>query len=240
MKLAKTVAFGLVLGLGSAAWADDAPAPAPALPDTDYVYDAVWAGMPGGQVEVALKPEGAAGCYRYTSVARPTAMVKMLYGSANQASLFCLKDGRIRSHHFETVVSGNDKLSYHLDFDWDKHSVDDGAGQVREIPDDAIDSLALEQAVRLWVIAHAGDAAAPVAEFTMVDHKNLTHYQFKLNGHEQVQTPAGTFDALVMERVDNPNKLGRFWIAPELGYTLVKSQTRSGSVGVVEMTLVKK
>ena len=66
-------------------------APDIGLPNLDYTYNGDAMGMSLGEVRIALKPEGAAGCYRYTNTSNPSGLVKMLYGSANQTSLFCLK-----------------------------------------------------------------------------------------------------------------------------------------------------
>ncbi|MDR3415983.1 MAG: DUF3108 domain-containing protein [Nevskia sp.] len=220
----------------SAVRADGAPAP---LPNLDYRYDAHWGGLDVGQVEIALKPDGGQGCYRYTNVSNPTGLVRALYGAPNQTSLFCVRDGRIQSRRFESSLPGDDKQSYTLDFDWDKHTVTDGKGQVRSIPDDAVDSFALQQAVRLWVLAHAGDASPPEAAFTMVDGKNLTHYRFRFSGHQKVDTPAGSFDTLLMERIDNPDKIGRFWLAPDRGYMPVRIETKNGGKPMVGMELAK-
>lgn len=225
----------LLLGFAGAANSDNPPV----LPSLDLVYSASFGGLGVGSVEVTLKPEGDPGCYRYTNTSSPSALVRALYGSPNQTSLFCVRDGRIRSRHFESILPGDDKQSYKLDFDWTRHTVTDQLGQSRDIPDDAIDSFALEQAVRLWVLAHANDEKPPVAEFTMVDHKNLTHYQFRFGGHQQVQVPAGTFDTLLMERIDNPDKVGRFWLAPDRGYLPAKIETRNGGRPTVQMVLVK-
>jgi hypothetical protein len=214
--------------------ADDAP-----LPALDLRYDARWGSVDVGEVHIGLRPEGAPGCYKYTNVSHPTPLVRMLYGSPDQTSLFCLRDGRIRTLHFASELPGDDRQSYTLDFDWDKHTVTDNHGQVRPIPDDAIDSFALQQAVRQWVQVHAGDAAPPLAEFTMVDNKNLTHYKFHFAGVAPVDTPAGHFKALLMDRVDNPDKLGRFWLAPERGYMPVRTETRNGNKPVVTMVLVQ-
>ena len=104
----------------------------------------------------------------------------------------------------------------------------DENGVVREIPTEAVDSFALPQAVRLWVAKHAHDAEPQVAEFTMVDRKNLTYYQLKISGRETVKTPAGKFDAILLERIDNPNKIGRFWLAAERDWMPVKIETKSG------------
>jgi hypothetical protein len=209
----------------------------PVLPPLDLRYAATWGSMDVGEVQVALKPEGDPGCYRYTNTSHPTALVRMLYGSPDQASVFCLSAGKVRTRHFESVLPGDDRQSYALDFDWDKHTVTDNRGQVRPIPDDAVDSFALQQAVRLWVQAHATDAAPPLAEFTMVDAKNLTHYKFRFGGKVPLDTPAGHFEALLMERIDNPDKLGRFWLAPERGYMPVRTETRNGNKPMVTLVL---
>ena len=231
--------LALLLGAGAAVSAQADTAAAAPLSNLDYSYSASWGGMGVGQVEVSLRPEGAAGCYKYTNTSNPSALVRALYGSPNQTSLFCLKDGHIRSQHFESVLQGDDKQSYKLDFDWNKHTVTDENGQVRTIPDDAVDSFALQQAVRLWIQAHAGDSTPPTAEFTMVDNKNLTHYQFKFSGHQKIDTPAGSFDTLLMERIDNPDKQGRFWLAPDRGYMPVKIETKNGGKPMVSMVLTK-
>jgi hypothetical protein len=216
------------------------PAAAP-LPDFQYRYDGSWGGMDVGQVQIELKPDAAPGCYLYTDTSHPTAMVRLLYGSPDQTSRFCVKDGRIRSQHFESILPGDDKQSYKLDFDWDKHMVTDNKGGVRPIPDDAIDSFALQQAVRLWVVAHVDASGEPkeIAEFTMVDSKNLTHYQFKFKGREKAETPAGTFDTILMERIDNPEKIGRFWLAPDHQYMPVKIETKNGGKPAVDLVLAK-
>jgi hypothetical protein len=210
---------------------------APILPLLHFRYDVSWGGMSVGQMEISLKPHGDPGCYRYRAISHPSALAALLYGSPNQTSLFCVKDGQLRSQHFESVLPSDDKQSYTLDFDWDKRSVTDNHGRVRDIPADAIDSFALQQAVRLWVVAHVRDPQPPIAEFTMVDNKNLTHYRFKLAGREPVETPAGKFMAIRLERIDNPNKIGRFWLAPEHDYMPVVIETKNGNKPTVRMEL---
>lgn len=225
-----------------AAAAPEAAPAAPAKPVLgafDHRYDTSWGGFGVGQMQVKLNPEGEPGCYRYDATSHPNALVASLYGSPNQTSLFCIKDGRILSQHFSSVLPGDDKQSYTLDFDWTARTVKDEAGKSRDIPDDAIDSFALQQAVRLWVMSHAGDASPPLAEFTMVDQKNLTHYKFKLAGKETVQTPAGPFDTVRLERIDNPDKIGRFWLAQRLDWMPVVIETRNGGKPMVRMALVR-
>ena len=235
---AATSTAGPASGAVEAATGNSARA-ADALPPIEVRYAVSWGGLGVGKIDVALKPDVPGGCYAYTAISHPTALARSLYGAPNESSQFCVKDGRVRSKHFNSLLPGDEKQSYSLNFDWDKHTATDENGLTRSIPPDAVDSFALQQAVRLWVSAHAKDAQPPVAEFDMVDRKNLTHYQFKLVGHESVETPAGTFDALKMERIDNPNKEGHFWLAAERDYMPVKIETRSGNKPAVTMLLSK-
>lgn len=229
MKLLSAVA-ALLLSLG--ARAADAP-----LPELNLVYAVQYAGFNAGEADITLKAQGAAGCYRYDTRTRPSGFVKALFGSPNQYSEFCVADGVVRSQRYESVLDDDAEQSYRLDFDYANRQVIDENGRVREIPSEAVDSFSLQQAVRLWVAKHANDAEPPIARFTMVDRKNLTYYQLKISGRETVKTPAGKFDAILLERIDNPNKVGRFWLAAERDWMPVKIETRSGKKPSLVMSL---
>lgn len=237
-----TVALLLAITLMFApVWAGDKAA---SLPSFDYRYDVSWGVIGVGTLDLRLQPQpGHSGCYHYSTTTDPNMLVQMVYGAPSQYSDFCLVDGQVRSQHFESKLPGDDKQSYTLDFDWAGHTVTDGNGQSRTIPDDAVDSLALQQAVRLWVLAHLpsadADADPQTARFTMVDNKHLTHYQFRFAGHKAIDTPAGHFDTLLMERIDTPGKIGRFWLAPSRGYMPVKSETKIGGKPAVTLVLDK-
>lgn len=215
-----------------AAAAVDAP-----LPVLNLVYSVNYGGIGAGEADVSLKPDAKAGCYIYETKTRPVGFIKMLFGSPNQISRFCVEGGVVRSQRFESVLQKDDEQSYVLDFDYAKRQVTDENGAVREIPAEAVDSFALQQAVRLWVAKHAADSSPPIAEFTMVDRKNLTHYQLKLAGRETIKTPAGDFDTIRLERIDNPDKVGRFWLAAERDWMPVKIQTKSGNKPTAVLTL---
>ncbi len=235
MTLIDKIGFASMLFCTSwSAQSADAP-----LPKLDYVYAVSWSGISVGDADVSLKPDAQDGCYLYTTITKPVGFIKALYGSPNQSSRFCVEDGRVRSQRFESVLEGDDKQSYTLSFDYAKHLVTDENGAKREIPDDAVDSFSLQQAVRLWAAAHAKDETPPIASFTMVDSRNFTHYQFRIAGRETVQTPAGNFETVKMERVDSPDKIGRFWLAPERDYMPVKIETKNGGKPAVQLVLKK-
>lgn len=55
------------------------------------------------------------------------------------------------------------------------------------------------------------------------DDKREKHYQFKVTGREQLTVPAGTFETIKLERIrKNKKRLTEFWVAPELGYLLIR------------------
>lgn len=224
--------------------AQTAPPDTSALPSFNYHYNVSWGAIGVGTLDLSLKPQvDHAGCYRYATTTAPNALVAMFYGAPSQSSDFCIVDDHVRSQHFVSKLPGDDKQSYTLDFDWSRHQVVDENSNRRDIPDDAVDSLALQQAVRLWVLDHRAELNAStqslIAKFTMVDNKHLTHYQFKFGGEQKIDTPAGHFDTLLMDRVDTPGKIGRFWLAPSRGYMPVKSETKIGGKPAVTMALAK-
>ncbi|GAC1627446.1 MAG: DUF3108 domain-containing protein [Nevskia sp.] len=231
-----TAAYSFALALAAISGAQAADA---ALPALDVTYAVNWSGLGVGDAAVSLKPDAQSGCYVYTSTTKPVGFIRALYGSPNESSRFCVRDGRIRSQRFESVLEGDDKQSYTLAFDYAKHQVTDENGASREIPDEAVDSFSLQQAVRLWAAAHAKDENPPVGEFTMVDRKNFTHYKFRFAGRETLQTPAGSFDTVKIERIDNPEKIGRFWLAPERDYMPVRIETRNGNKPPLVLSLKK-
>ncbi|HEU0195953.1 MAG TPA: DUF3108 domain-containing protein [Nevskiaceae bacterium] len=210
----------------------------PVLPSFDDRFSVKWNGISAGDMQVRLQAQaGQPGCYVDRATTDPNVLAKAIYGAPQQTSVFCVVDGHIQTHTYRYEVPGRSQDSYSLSFDWKHHTVTDGHGKVRTIPDDAIDSLALQQAVRLWLLKHAKDAKPPEAHFTLVDDHHLTHYRFKLAGRHIVDTPAGRFDAWLMERVDNPDKVGKYWIAPARNYLPVASETRNSSAAVLTTML---
>lgn len=232
MKLSRVAAVLSLLVLACGARAADAP-----LPELNLVYSVQYAGIGAGETDITLRPDTAPGCYRYEATTRPSGFVQALFGAPSQSSRFCVADGVVRSQRFESVLENDDEQSYRLEFDYARNVVTDENGRVRTIPAEAVDSFSIQQAVRLWVARHANDAKPPIARFTMVDRKNLTYYQLRIVGREKVRTPAGRFDTILLERIDNPNKVGRYWLAETRDWMPVKIETRSGKKPSLVMAL---
>lgn len=59
--------------------------------------------------------------------------------------------------------------------------------------------------------------------FSIIEHKQVNHWDIFVIGEEILQTPLGKFQTLKLEhRMDNNNRVTQFWVAKELDYILVK------------------
>jgi Protein of unknown function (DUF3108). len=230
------LAIGMLLACSMARAAE------PVLPKIDLFYDVEVAGIGVGQAEFRLTPEKAhADCYQYVSATHPIGVVRLLLGEPVQQSWFCLRDGRIVPQRAESNGGGND---YRLDFHWsatgEAGEVVDAHGGKRKVPAGAVDAVSLPQAVRLWVIAHVDDAHPPEGRFVMVDDHSIQTDRFRIAGQAQVQVPAGRFDTVLVERVDDPHKVAKFWLAPKVDYMPVRAEQKNGGAPTIVMRLARR
>lgn len=203
----------------------------PRLPELHLKYAVTWRGMGLGSAVITLKPQGDADCYRYESLSEPSGLVRMFYGKPHEISEFCVRGGRIVPRRFEFRSPKDD--SFTLEFDAAAGKVRGGAKGERDLPANAQDRFAIQQAVRLWVLEHHDSAPGAVtAEFAMVDDRRIRTYRFAITGRERVEVPAGRFDdAVLVQRVDDPKKTTKFWLAPSHDYMPVKvEQVKKGKV----------
>ena len=222
----------LPLALLALALAGAAVAAEPKLPELRLRYAAQWNGITLGDITVTLAPAEQADCYRYESHADPVGMVRMFYGKPRERSDFCVAGGKVVPKRFE-YERGRD--SFTLEFDTAAGKVRDGTGREREIPPNAQDRFGLQQAVRLWAVANQNRAQGASVEFALVDDERVRAYRFAITGRERVELPAGAFDTVKIERVDNPNRISRYWIAPDVDWMPVKVE--SGKNGQIQLRM---
>ncbi len=204
-------------------------------------YAVEWTGISLGEGTISLTPDGQ-GCYRYSSTTRPIALVRWTYGSPREESFFCVNEGRVVPLHFEYVNERRESDGFRLDFDWRLNEVKalkNGVMTVRDLPENAFDRFVIREAVRLWVIRHVAGAAPAQAEFTLVDDDRMKAYRFAIAGAETVQTPAGSFETLRVDRTDDPRRPFHYWLAPSRDYVPVKLEhVKKGKVEL-RMTLLR-
>ena len=227
---------GLILLLlvlaGQAAFADE-----PKLPELSLTYRVTWNGIGLGDASITLKPEGGANCYRYESQTHPVGLVRMFYGKPHEVSNFCVSDGKVVPKRFEYVRSRSDSFS--LEFDAASGKVRDGNGAEREIPPNAQDRFGMHQAVRLWVLSRLKekDPGAEQFKVAQVDDKRVREYTMAITGRESIEIDAGRFDCILVQRVDDPSKSSKFWIAPARDYMPVMVEQLRGGKADLRMEL---
>ena len=73
----------------------------------------------------------------------------------------------------------------------------------------------------------------------MVDDDRVKTYRFAVIGRERIETAAGSFETLRVERVDDPRKSYRYWLAPSRDYVPVKIEHLKDGKVELRMNLLK-
>lgn len=204
-------------------------------------YQVEWSGVSLGEGTISLERDGE-NCYHYVSRTNPIALVRWTYGSPREESRFCVRDGRLIPQHFRYINDKREDDSFRLDFDWRSGQVKalkGGVMTVRDVPEEAYDRFVIREAVRLWVIDHVEGDGPAEREFVMVDDDRIKAYRFAIGGEETVETPAGTFETVRVDRVGDPKREAHYWLAPTRDYVPVKLEQLRKGKPELRMTLLR-
>jgi hypothetical protein len=206
----------------------------PRLPEFTATYTVSWNNISLGDATMTLKAASAPDCYVYESVTNPVGVVRMFYGSPHDVSEFCVSGGKVVPKKFQYIKSKGSDENFTLEFDMAKGKVRDASGTERDIPAIAQDRFGMHQAVRLWLLARLKekDPGAEPYDVAQVDDKKIRQYRFAITGKETIEIPAGKFETILIQRVDDPKKTAKFWIAPGRDYMPVKVEQIRGSTEV--------
>lgn len=226
MKFLKLLSLCISLCAMQAAAAAEEKSPAePLLKPYSATYSVGWGRNVLGEGVITLSADGDPDCYRFESRTHPIAPVRWFYGSPRETSLFCVRDGQIRPKRFEYFNDKREKDNFTLDFDWFQRKVKTlyrGELTQRDLPEAAYDRFVIQLAGRLWAQQQQDKAQPEPLELVMIDDDRIATYRFVIAGLEKVETPAGRFEALRVDRVDRKDKSLHSWLAPERDYLPVK------------------
>jgi hypothetical protein len=218
------MALGLMLVVGSIS-AADAAQPTP----SDHTYLLTRGMMTLGEARFTLGRQQNPNCWRYEYHAKPSGLARLFLGDVSERSDFCMADGKVLSQSFDFKRADKSKDDFSLRFDWEDGVVRSSAGEMRPLETGMVDRLAMQIAVQTWVIDRKGQPGPEQFSVTKVEDERVKTYTFAITGREQVQTPAGTFDTVRVERVNDKKKSTVFWLAPARGYAAVRvQQTKDG------------
>lgn len=202
-----------------------------APPRADYVLER--GRMTLGSAQFTLAPIEGAECYRYEYRATPQGLARLFIGEVRETSEFCMEDGALRSRGFVYARADKPEEDFSLSFDWARGVARSSRGPELALTAESIDRLALQLAVQRWVAARKGEPGAEEFAITKVEDDRAKTYRFVIRARETVQVPAGRFETVRVERVDDASRSTRSWLAPALGYQPVKlEQLKDGEVQV--------
>ena len=185
-----------------------------------------------GTLSFQLKPGDKSDCYVYSGQGQPSTLVSMLVGNLSDTSRFCVtEDGKIQPQYFRHHEEGAPNDSYTLQFDWQDGTVRyqnrDGNIRVMALPQTATDPLSLQVAARMWVSNAEDPKQLPNRDFTLVDEDEIKAYTLAVKPGGTISVPAGRFDTVIVERVDDKDETLRFWLARYADWIPVRVQHES-------------
>ena len=198
------------------------PLPATALPEFDALYDFERGRMTIGETRIRLE-RTQDDIYRYTSHSEATGFIKLFVDDViEEESVFHFENGKFRAVTYDYRHSGSSKnRDESIAYNWK-----DNVAQVNyrghessiELEPGALDRFLLQLAIS---VDASRDALPRV--YRIIDNGRIKEYELKITREERVRTPAGEFDTVRVERVDNTrDKSLKLWLAPELGYLPVR------------------
>lgn len=194
-----------------------------------------------GTTRFSLARDGGNDCYVFRGEANPNAVVRVFVGQVIDESRFCIEDGTVRPQRFSHHMEGNAEDSYSLEFDWSQHEVtyrsEAGDSKVMPLGDSAFDPLSIQFAARRWVAGAANPNAAGERDFALIDEKKQKTYRLRASDGGRIKTAAGRYDTLKIERVDDPKRGLRFWLAREADWIPVQVEHEKPKTGVFRMQL---
>jgi len=214
------------------------PTAASVLDPFEARYEVSRGGVSLGQARFSLSAWGDSGCLAYKGVAEPNAFIRLFIGKVVDESYFC-PDGEagVRPHHFRHVETSDEADSYTLDFDWSAGEVTYNEDKTFDAPAGGVDPFLLQLSARLWLENAETAAEAGEREFTIVDEDEIKTYRLAVTTGGKIETPAGTYETIKLERIDDPDRQLIFWAAPALDFLPIQVERHKKDDPVIRMRL---
>lgn len=190
-----------------------------------------------GEARFWLKPHGEPGCWRYQYVAEPSGLARLFIGEVSERSDFCVVDNELRSQSFEFKRADKSEDNFSLAFNWKDGTVRSSGGEMRALEAGMVDRLAMQIVLQNWVIDRQGQPGPEEITVRKIENKKVHAYRFRIASRETLQTSAGKLETVRVDRVDDPKKTTRFWLAPSRGYVAVRVEQLKNGDEQLKMTI---
>lgn len=205
------------------------------LQPMNATYSVVRDGKPIGDANYSLVAN-ADGTWTLRSQTRGSAgMAKLLGLDVREESKFRWADGKPQGLHYDYRQDAAIKSKRReIDFDWNSREArvrDNGKNFAYAIPQGTIDRSTVAVALGQVVAAGGRDATLPVAAKDHVEQQT-----YAARGEEKISVPAGSFDAVRVERTDVAGK-ARSWYAPSVTALPLRVEQLQGDGSMIVMEL---
>lgn len=186
------------------------------------------------------------GYYRYRSRTRPQRALALASkalaiapgANVSEESEGRIAEGRLRPDRYLYHRRNDESHDLTIAFDWEKGQARTDSKNVpwsMEIPAATLDKLVVLLALGQDAATGAQDISYPVA-----DGGKLKIYRYRVQGRQEIGTPAGTWEAIEVARTKQNGPLDyRLWLAPNLGYLPVRVEREdNGSLYLMELTSI--
>ena len=208
-----------------------------ALPEFDALYDFERGRMAIGETRFHLE-RSQDEIYRYTSEAQATGFISMFVDDViREESLFHYDGSNFWPISYEyRQLNSSKNRDENIAYDWtDRLARVDYRGHESEpaLTPGTIDRFLLQLAIT--VHAQGGKLERT---YRVLDNGRVKEYSLRSTGKETISTPAGKFETLLVERVDNnKDKSLRVWLAPELHYLPVRIEQQKHNEETLRLVL---
>jgi hypothetical protein len=199
------------------------PVPALAIPpefSADYVFER--GRITVGETRMELE-RSKNNIYRYTSVAEATGFISLFVRDVlREESIFHFDGEGFWPISYAYRHEGSKKnRNEHVAYDWTSRTARlNYRGHTSEI---ALQPGAMDRFLLQVAIMHDVRDMALDKTYQVIDNGGIRRYRLSGDKSETIETPAGTFKTVRVERADGGNdKRLRFWLAPELNYLPVR------------------
>ena len=186
------------------------------LPDSlDLVYRVNVAGINIGTLDRQLR-HVQDGHYTVTSETNATGIAKILMNDIyREKSEFKVEKGMIYPLKYHQAPDKKPEKARIATFDWNKKKVALNNDRVYDISPGVQDPASF---LFFWMITPPEEGQS--GKISLVDGKRMSHYEFKIIGHEKVESMWGEINALRVERQKegSPDKILRMWLAISHNY----------------------
>ena len=207
------------------------------LPDFRASYDFERGRMKIGESTFELE-RSQENIYRYTSEAKATGFLSIFVDDViREESIFKYEDDRFWPVSYEYRQLNSDKdRNENIAYNWTDNIAAvsyRGHESSQKLSAGMLDRFLMQLAISVEAQQGRFDRS-----YNVLDNGRVKQYRIRSRGMEEISTPAGTFMALRVDRVDrNADKFLRMWLAPELDYLPVKIEQEKRNEEPLRLTL---